>query len=205
MRYSNQRKSTPKVVDGRVQKKNRHDPTPNIWNNATDHLLFEKDRPGKGFFHAVSKSDLIAFIDLIPNWTELSVGLKGIRLVEWDEDADAWYDHDRVICLCAWDRELWRYVTDAFYQEHRALLERLGVPVEESDGDWLCKYTPETARAYQLLHVFLHELGHHHDLMTTQRKKQPGRGEPYAQNFAFKYEAVIWDGYAEVFGLTRAT
>ena len=61
-------------------------------------------------------------------------------------------------------------------------------------------FTRSTARAYQLLHVLLHELAHHHDLMTTRRQVEPGRGEQYAESWALKYEAKIWTAYAERLG-----
>ena len=45
-------------------------------------------------------------------------------------------------------------------------------------------WTEGQARAFQLLHVFLHELGHHHDLITTRRQLRGGRGEAYAERYA---------------------
>jgi hypothetical protein len=48
----------------------------------------------------------------------------------------------------------------------------------------MVKWTENTARAYQLLYMFLHELGHHHDRMTTRSRRATARGEPYAESYA---------------------
>ena len=69
------------------------------------------------------------------------------------------------------------------------------------DNEVLCKWTEAQARAYQLLHIFLHELGHHHDRMTTKSKSDASRGELYAEAYALKYEAEIWMRYLETFDL----
>ena len=59
----------------------------------------------------------------------------------------------------------------------------------------------ETVRAYQLLDVLLHELGHHHDRMTTGSQKRPARGETYAEQYAAQYAERIWDAYSAEFEL----
>ena len=88
------------------------------------------------------------------------------------------------------------------YEEHRGLFERLEVPCEPTgDGFFLCRFTEPAVRAYQLLHVLLHELGHHHDRMTTKYKARPSRGEPYAEEYARRYAERIWVSYQEVFGV----
>jgi len=56
--------------------------------------------------------------------------------------------------------------------------------------------------AYQLLHIFLHELGHHCDRMSTKSRRDSGRGEPFAEEWAYRYERVLWDRYLETFGLS---
>ena len=63
-------------------------------------------------------------------------------------------------------------------------------------------WTPDTARAYQLCHVFLHELGHHIDRMSTrsQRDNAP-RGEEWAEQYAWAYEVMVLERYFEEFGL----
>ena len=64
-----------------------------------------------------------------------------------------------------------------------------------------CQFNTAQVRAYQLLHVFLHELGHHHDRITTKSRAETARGENYAEQYAFKHEALIWERYIERFGL----
>lgn len=85
---------------------------------------------------------------------------------------------------------------------HRGLCERLEVPCEPTEGGYyLCRFTAASIRAYQLLHVLLHELGHHHDRMTTRARKDSCRGEDFAERYALDYEQVIWDRYLHEFGL----
>ena len=80
------RKVTPKVVNGQVQKKDRHDLSPSIW--TASEFSFEKERPGKGYFHILNKHDVLAFIDIIPDWSTLAKGLRGICLNEGGYDYD---------------------------------------------------------------------------------------------------------------------
>ena len=61
-------------------------------------------------------------------------------------------------------------------------------------------YTEASARAFQLLHILLHELGHHHDRMSTQSKNETARGENYAEQYALRYMDKIWDSYIQEFG-----
>ena len=49
-------------------------------------------------------------------------------------------------------------------------------------------------------HILLHEFGHHHDRMTT-KSMRASRGEPYAEEYARRYEALIWKDYLKVFTL----
>ena len=61
------------------------------------------------------------------------------------------------------------------------------VPFEPRDGGLVAKWTEDTVRAYQRLDVLLHELGHHHDRMSTRRQREIARGEPYAECYAELY------------------
>ena len=56
------------------------------------------------------------------------------------------------------------------------------------------------ARAFQLVHVFVDELGHHHDRMTTHSKRATARGESYAEDYANRYTDRIWNHYLRTFG-----
>ena len=194
------RRTTPKVTGGKVQKKNRHAPTPNYWNTVQSVPAIDKERPGRGYRHLLTKKDILEFIEIVPEWDELSTGLDAVLLAPGEYDLDGWYD-DGVIGICAWNRDIWVKVSKPYYREHEEVFSRLDVESERQDYFHVCKFTEATARAYQLLHVFLHELGHHHDRMTTKRKMFTGRGERYAEDWAIKYEQIVWDSYLKKFDL----
>jgi hypothetical protein len=188
------------VVDGIVQFKNRRAPTPDYYNTPQTVPVIDRERPGLGYRHVLKKRDVIDFISILPDWDELSKGLNVIVLATAEEDADGWHDPG-IVAVCAWERELWREMDAEYYQEHTDTLERLGVPCEKTTTGSLCKFTEATTKAFQLLHILLHELGHHHDRMTTRSKREASRGEGYAERYARQYEKLIWDRYLELFGL----
>jgi hypothetical protein len=106
------------------------------------------------------------------------------------------------IALSAWRERLW--TEDAclnWCRDHAGTLERLEVDVSKVGRRWVTKWTENQARAFQLLHVFLHELGHHHDRMTTRSKWHAARGEPYAEQFALELADEMWDDFLRVFPL----
>jgi len=194
------RKVTPKVVSGRVQKKNSHETTFNYFDQDPGYPVIDRQRPGEGYRHLLTKADIQKFIDILPDWSELSVGLKAIVLAEPD-DCYGWHDRG-VVAICAWDRVLWEeWDNEKFYLEHVSVLERLGVKTEKlPNGNYEVQFTENQARAFQLLHILLHELGHHHDQMST-KSKRTGRGEPYAEAYALKYMDAIWADYIKRFPL----
>lgn len=196
------RKATPKVTAGQVRKKNNWSQTPNYYNAPQRFPVVDRRRPGAGFRHILSQRDIHDFIAIVPDWNEMAGGLNGIVLAPGDWNT-AGYHVPGVVHVCAWERELWTNATAEFFEEHRALFERLGVPCEcnSSGGDIVCQFTAATVRAYQLLHILLHELGHHHDRMTTRSQVRACRGETYAEAYALKYEARMWQRYQETFGL----
>jgi len=65
------------------------------------------------------------------------------------------------------------------YDTHAGLMERLKVPADEDDSSvWRTyRFTASTAQAFMFLDMFLHELGHHHDQVTSKRNKECGPGE----------------------------
>lgn len=135
---------------------------------------------------------------MLPDWDELSKGLNGIVLAPGERDTEGYHVRG-VVHIRAWEKELWQEVGTHFYEEHKDIFARLEVPCELIADGFLCKWTEPKARAYQLLHVFLHELGHHHDRMTTKSQVSASRGEPYAEAYARNYESQIWLRYLEVF------
>ena len=152
-------------------------------------------RPGQGYKHLLRKIDLERFIALLPDWDELAYGLQLVMLDRGRCNSDGWHRHG-TIAIRAWERDLWIDHSCAFIDEHRAVLDRLGVQIDRPrDGYAIVRWTESTARAYQLLHVFLHELGHHHDRMTTRSRHRTARGETYAETYATRYANQIWDVY----------
>jgi hypothetical protein len=195
------RKTAPAVRDGRVQEKNRWTRTPSCYTVRQAVPAIDRVRPGEGYRHLLLKRDVERFIDLLPHWEDISQGLDVILLDHGRYDRDGWYDCG-VLAICAWEVEMVREVNPGWYDGHRDLLDRLGVPVESNaSGTVTCSWTPSTARAYQLLHVFLHELGHHMDRLTTRSRVECARGEDYAEQYAWAYEEQIRERYCEEFGL----
>ena len=199
---SYQRKSTPRVIAGQVQKKNAWGRSLSDYYDVPQRFpIIDRKRPGEGYRHVLTKRHIYDFIDLLPDWDALSSGLNALVLApgEWNTDG---YHIPGVVHVCAWETGFWRTHSAEHHEAHRDILERLSVPSErKSDGYVLCKFTEGTVRAYQLLHVLLHELGHHHDRMTTRSQVRTGRGEAYAESYARRHEALIWDRYWKVFDL----
>jgi hypothetical protein len=198
--FRGNRKTTPHVVRGRIQKKNNWDLSPSYYAAPQSRTVaVDRKRPGNGYRHVLNKGDIYRFIEILPDWDSLAVGLNAIVLAPGRYDADG-YHIPGAVHVCAWESERWRETDRVYYESHRAIFERIGVECEETDDGWyLCKWHEEAARAYQLLHILLHELGHHHDRMTTRTQKRSSRGEKFAENYALKYEAAIWDRYFRVF------
>lgn len=197
------RKSAPEVVGGKVRKKNNWALTPNYYSHRQSELVIDRKRPGQGYRHLLTRRDVRNFIAILPDWEELSKGLDAIVLAAGDAGTDG-YHVPGVVYVCAWEEDLWRdFPSDTdFFRDHEPIFQRLGVPIEYSDGGHaLCQFNEFTARAYQLLHILLHELGHHHDRITTKSQRRASRGESYAEAYALAYEARIWDEYLRRFEL----
>jgi hypothetical protein len=163
--------------------------------------VLDRRPPGRGFRHVLTLHDLQTFLGMLPDAGAALEGLRAIVLAPGAGAYDGFYDFAGVIRLCAWPRGLWLDVPAAWHREHRDLLERLGVACSaNADGTVLCRFTEAAVRTYQLMHVLLHELGHHRDRMTTAAQEGPGRGEPFAEEFARAYEHLLWERYLEEFG-----
>ncbi len=199
MRQQLNRKSTPQVIGGRVQKKNNPEWTANYYSTPPPSLVIDRQRPGKGYRHLLLQRDIEAFIRLLPDWAELSRGLHAIVLAPGEYSTDGWHSPG-VVHVCAWESDLWIDYAASHYKDHQDVLGRLGVRSHEIKNGVMCEFTEAQARAYQLLHILLHEMGHHYDRMTTKSKVRASRGEPYAEQYALAYEARIWEQYQETFG-----
>lgn len=196
---SRERKTSPKVIGGKVQRKNRWTLTRTYWNTYQRVPVIDRLAPGREYRHLLRSKDVLAFIDLLPDWNELSRGLDAIVLAAGDEYREGWHASG-VIGICAWDRELWRFTPTKYYERDADFFELVGIPCERQEGGWTVKFTEKSAAAYQLLRVLLHELGHHHDRMTTRHQRRVSRGEGYADQYALAYERRIWDRYFDAFG-----
>jgi hypothetical protein len=192
-----QRKSTPKVKDGRVQKKNRHDLTPSYWNTRQEELQLDIQKPGKGYKHFLKKRDIVRFLNLLPNWEELNIELDAVILAEGG-GADGWYSNG-VIAICAWEKDKTTSISKEYFNHHKNIFDRLNVEYEIKSTGVICHFNENQIIAYQLLHILLHEFGHHHDRISTKDKKDVPRGEDYAEDYALKYEKVIWNRFFEEF------
>jgi len=200
MRHIRNRKTTPKVRDGKVQRKNRTDLSRHYKNYGQDRPVIDRLRPGPGYRHVLLKRDVSRFIDLLPDWEELSRGLDAIVLVAGEEDCLGWHTPG-LVAVCAWERGLVREWTEWFVKEHRSVLDRLGVVCDrQSDDTYLVHWTEASIRGFQLMHILLHELGHHHDRITTRSMVRASRGEFYAETYALAYADRIWNEYFRVFG-----
>ncbi len=189
-------------MNGKVQRKNRSSLTPTYFNTPQFSPVIDRLKPGFGYRHILKKRDVLAFIEHLPDWKELSKGLNAVLLAPGEDNTAGWH-RPGVVAICAWEQRLMvRKVDAGFYQDHRVVLAKLGVPCEakKQRGSVLCQWTESTVRAYQLLHVLLHELGHHHDRMTTKSQRRCCRGEGYAEQYALRYADVIWERYLDRFG-----
>ena len=211
MRPTYNRKTSPKVIGGLVQRKNNHVKTARLG------YVVDRIRPARGFKHVVSKKDIHDFTDIIPDWADICEGIESIILDCGDDDYDGLYRHydnddTGVIWLSAWPEDLWVEFNDEYYREHLWLLKILGVVSEKktvklraSDGeekveiDWLCFFTKQQAKAFMLMHIFLHELGHHVDKLRSRNKDRTNGGEAFAENYAVRRFHELWPAYIERF------
>lgn len=199
--YAHSRRSTPEVVGGKVQKKNNWDLSEDYYDAPnTRMVVVDRKRPGAGFRHVLTRRDIYDFIAILPDWDELARGLNAIVLAPGDDGTDG-YHAPGVVHVCAWEANLWRRTGETYYRDHADIFARVGVDCEPEDGGYLCKFDAKSVRAYQLLHILLHELGHHHDRMTTRSQRQASRGETYAEAYARQYELQIWKRYLQTFDL----
>ena len=193
------RKTAPKVRNGKVQRKNRWQLSPHYSLAEPGRPVIERHRPGVDGRHLLRKRDVERFVEILPDWQELSRGLKAILLTSDHDDCMGWYA-EGIVAICSWSRELAGRWDHDFVVEHAEVMERLGVEWEKVDGDTdYVHWTENSARGFQLMHIFLHELGHHHDRMTTASELHTGRGEGYAERYANEYADRIWDDYFRIF------
>jgi hypothetical protein len=132
------------------------------------------------------------------------MGLNAIVLAPGSPRLDGWHRRG-IVAVCAWEVEQEIVVSSQYFEDHKKILTVLDVPCvrifDQDDYDCHCGFNSSTIRAYQLLHILLHELGHHHDRMTTRSKRHCGRGEGFAERYALSYFDRIRERYLNEFGL----
>lgn len=164
-------------------------------------FMVDRKRAMPGFKHLLNEKDVYRFISLIPNWDELSEGLNVVILDRGGHDSPmGWYSNG-MIALSAWENELSGDFYSDFLDEHQFILDLIGVEYTRKGKYCHVDFDQYTAKAFQLLHIFLHELGHHVDRMDSRSKKQPSRGEQYAEDFANEYAEILFDTYIDHFRL----
>jgi hypothetical protein len=198
-RDPHQNKTAPRVYNGKVRSANRCMQTPSYWTTEQKAVIIDRESPGKGFKHYLRKNDIAAFLQILPDWADVSRGLNAVIMARGEELTDGWYAPG-VVAICAWTRDPWKRFSPAWFFEHRAVLDRLDVPCRKSGNEYLCMFDERSIRGFQLLHVLLHELGHHHDRMHTRTLRDCARGEPYAERYSAIGERSIWREYNRLFG-----
>lgn len=194
------RRTATRVRSGRVQKKNnwvanRRD----YFSWSQSEIRLDRNDPGVGYRHVLTVPQLRKFIALLPEWDEIAVGLDAIVIDAGHDDAMGWYD-DGVVALCAWPSEsgFWFESDARWNEENEVLLSLLEVRIDHQDGRVGLLWTEAQARAFMLLDVLPHELGHHRDRMTT-RSGRLGRGEPFAERYSREVLDGIWPIYTQHF------
>jgi hypothetical protein len=192
------RRTATKVKDGRVQRKNRHRPT------GHEGYVLDRESPGCGCRHVLSKRDVQAFIDIIPDWPRFSERLERIVLAAPSGGFDGYHilyhrEETGAIFLNAWQEDLWIDLRTSYFDDHLFVLERLGVSYDRLGENVTCRFTEAQARAFMLLHIFMHELGHHYDRIN-QKHLDASKGEDYAERFANSRYEQLFPEYVRVFG-----
>lgn len=166
-----------------------------------DGPVIDRQKPGPGYRHLLLKRDVERFISILPDWNTLSTGLQAVVLAPGEWGTAGWH-RPGIVAVCAWTRELWYETEEWFHDEHADVYNMIGLEREvQDDGGVLLKWTESQVRAWQLLHILLHELGHHHDRMTTRSRRRCSRGEDFAENYAVRGARRVWENYINEFGL----
>jgi hypothetical protein len=169
------------------------------YGSCSTHPPIYCQKPTAGHRHILTRSDIARFIRLIPDWDASSNGLRAIVLAGARDNCDGWY-REGVLAICAWTDHMTWDLDIPWYQAHRGLFGRLGVDIEIDRREITCHWTDATVRAYLLLHVFLHELGHHVDRVASGAAGRFPGGEEWAERFAFEYETLVLERYVSEFG-----
>lgn len=91
MRFSGNRRTATRVQSGRTQQKNNWRPDPsNYFALPQQEVRIERRSPEPGFRHLVKIAQLRAFLELLPEWEEVAVGLDAIVLDDGYDPGMGW-------------------------------------------------------------------------------------------------------------------
>lgn len=186
------------IKKSKAQKKSSWEKTPNYWNSYQNEIQIDILPPGKGYKHFLKKRDIKLFLEILPNREEIDERFDAVVLDSGSFWCDGWY-RNGVIGICAWEKDMTQTYSKSYFDNHKEILDKLEVKYTIKKDYVICDFNEKQIRAFLLLHIFLHELGHHHDKINTKRKKRCGRGEKYAESYALKYEDIIWNKFFEHF------
>ncbi|TDF37224.1 hypothetical protein EYS14_13790 [Alteromonadaceae bacterium M269] len=198
------RKVTPKVRDGKVQKKNRHQWTE--FQELLDQETFStiKMKPQEGYIHVVDRKSALKFVKLIPDWEDMSKGLSAlvpdIDGCNHQTDMNYYPNSYNSIWLSPFPKDMTLYWPKEFGEGHKEVTDLLGIEQEEIDDEEIkTVWTKPKAQAWQLLHLFLYDLYCHHECML-QGKDNYHHSDKLAEEYAIKTSAIILPDYEKVVG-----
>jgi hypothetical protein len=192
------RRMKPKLKLGKENKRNRIARSRKYENIETGVLIVDKEESGYGYKHLLDKEEIMKFVEIIPEWEKLSEGLNVILLARGSDYSDGWHSRGK-IAIRAWEKDLWKEVSVNYFNEHKMVFDKLEVKYKTKDDGYVLCFTENKAKAFQLLHIFMHELGHHYDRMTTKYKASSCRGELFAEQYANNHLASLWELYIQKF------
>jgi hypothetical protein len=197
------RKTTPKVKDGRVQRKNRTDESEYLALVDGRQFTVIKHRARAGYCHVLQLPEVYRFVELIPDWPTISKGLSALALDGYgsDEQTDTNYEPGyRSIWMRPFPKTMKTSWARGFHDRHREVLARLGVaPVAAAGNPVTVTWTASQAKAWQLLHLFLYDLGVHDQFMRGQNPRTEHSNEE-AEDYVFTTAERILPAYERVIG-----
>ena len=147
------RKIKPKLKLGKENKRNRIALSRKYENIEKGVLIIDKDEAGYGYKHLLDKQEILKFVEIIPEWEKLSEGLNIVLLAKGSNYSDGWHSKGK-IAIRAWEKDLWREVSNHYFNEHKMIFDKLEVKYETKDEGYILYFTENKARAFQLLHIF---------------------------------------------------
>ena len=201
---SSGRKTTPKVKDGRVQKKNRTDESEYLALVDGRSFTVIKHRAKPGYRHVLQLPEVYRFVELIPNWTAVSKGLSALALDAYgsDEQTETHYESGyRAIWMRPFPESMQTSWSRSFYERHEEFASRLGAEALADDGAAVTlSWTVAQAKAWQLLHLFLYDLSVHDQFMRSGHKPRTEHRNATAEEYALETASRILPTYEKALG-----